>query len=261
MTRDIEAEGYIQRVRDDTNRYIDDLLGEIERLRLVLAQVEDDKLRLEKRFQDTSFEWQREMDRQQDEKTRLQEQIARINAENSQFVEQCAQVQRQNANLANLYVASYRLHSTLDRDQALSVIQEIIINLIGSEELAIYELDSQSRLLRLIACFGLDPQRYGTMPLQSSLIGRAVQSGNVFLAVKETITGAAGEESNLTACIPLKLDDEVIGAIAIFQLLQHKSGLEDVDFEMFDLLATHAATALYTTSLHARLRSEEVEVA
>jgi transcriptional regulator with GAF, ATPase, and Fis domain len=99
------------------------------------------------------------------------------------------------------------------------------------------------------------------MPLHSSLIGRAVRSGRVYLAGKENAAGATAEESSLTACIPLKLDDEVIGAIAIFQLLQHKSALEDLDYEMFDLLATHAATALYCTALHARLRSQEVEFA
>jgi cytochrome c-type biogenesis protein CcmH len=37
-----------------------------------------------------------------------------------------------------------------------------------------------------------------------------------------------------------------------------KSGFEEVDRELFELLATHAATALYCTSLHARLRAQEV---
>ncbi|HEY7543367.1 MAG TPA: GAF domain-containing protein, partial [Blastocatellia bacterium] len=59
------------------------------------------------------------------------------------------------------------------------------------------------------------------------------------------------EHSNLLACIPLKLGGRVTGAIAIFSLLSHKPELEEVDYEMFDLLATHAATALYCTELHA----------
>ena len=37
--------------------------------------------------------------------------------------------------------------------------------------------------------------------------------------------------------------------IAIHRLLAHKAGLEPLDHELFDLLATHAATALYCTSL------------
>jgi hypothetical protein len=50
----------------------------------------------------------------------------------------------------------------------------------------------------------------------------------------------------------------VTGAIAIYRLLPQKSGFEEVDRELFELLATHAATALYCTSLHARLQAQEV---
>jgi hypothetical protein len=45
----------------------------------------------------------------------------------------------------------------------------------------------------------------------------------------------------------------VTGAIALFRLLPQKAGFQAVDRELFDLLATHAATALYCSGLHARL--------
>ncbi|MCU1350031.1 MAG: hypothetical protein JWO56_3061, partial [Acidobacteria bacterium] len=38
-------------------------------------------------------------------------------------------------------------------------------------------------------------------------------------------------------------------AIAIFTLLPQKPGLEPVDIELFDLLASHAASALYVTRI------------
>ena len=54
------------------------------------------------------------------------------------------------------------------------------------------------------------------------------------------------EDSGLTACVPLVLDGNLIGAIAVFRLLDQKqSRLAPLDFELFDLLATHAASALY----------------
>jgi hypothetical protein len=53
------------------------------------------------------------------------------------------------------------------------------------------------------------------------------------------------------ALIPLRLGQEISGAVAIFGLLPQKNGtFEEVDLELFDLLATHAATALYCTRLH-----------
>ena len=39
-------------------------------------------------------------------------------------------------------------------------------------------------------------------------------------------------------------------AIAIFGLLPQKQELAPVDYELFDLLATHAATALFCTRIH-----------
>jgi hypothetical protein len=39
--------------------------------------------------------------------------------------------------------------------------------------------------------------------------------------------------------------------IAIFRLLSHKLRIEDVDRELFELLAAQASVALYCTRLHA----------
>jgi hypothetical protein len=81
-------------------------------------------------------------------------------------------------------------------------------------------------------------------------VARVASTGETWVAGDggETV----GPEAALTACLPLKLEDRVTGAIAIFRLLPQKSGLEPVDRELFDLLATHAAMALYCTALHER---------
>ncbi len=52
-----------------------------------------------------------------------------------------------------------------------------------------------------------------------------------------------------------ELDGVVSGAIVVYRLLPQKSGLEDLDFELFDLLAMHAATALRFTALEAEARA------
>jgi GAF domain-containing protein len=61
-------------------------------------------------------------------------------------------------------------------------------------------------------------------------------------------------DADVTACIPLRLDGVVTGAIVVYRLLPHKPGLEEIDFELFDLLALHAATALRFTQLAAEAR-------
>ena len=170
---------------------------------------------------------------------------------------QYAHIEQQNANLANLYVTSYRLHETLERKELLGVIQEILANLVGSEECAVFGLTPNGDALEPLCLFGLDPERFQRLPVGAGIIGRAMKTGTIFVADDPMPEWALAHELNLTACIPLSLDGNVIGAIAVFRLLKHKKGITRVDRELFELLATHAATALYCTDLHARMRLQQ----
>jgi hypothetical protein len=240
---------YVHRVREDTQRYIKELLGENEKLRSAIAVLEDEKRSLEARFEVQAKMLSQEIERRESEKVRLQEQLSEIESENKRFLDQYSKVEQHNTNLANLYVASYQLHSTMNRKEVLDVIQEIVINLIGSEEFGVFELRRDHSAFDLIASFGLDEEKYRTVSAKRSLIGRTALSGNTWVAGRDAADEGL-DDRNLVACIPLNLGQEVTGAIAMFSLLAHKSELEDVDFELFDLLATHAGTALYCTELH-----------
>jgi hypothetical protein len=193
-----------------------------------------------------------ELEQNKSEETRLKQHLAETQAENKRFFEQYAEVEQENSNLANLYVASYRLHGTLDRAQVLDVIQEIVINLVGSEEMGIFEMEEDGSSLRLISSFGIDPGPLKRIPTGRGAIGASAQTGEVAIWPR---AAASRDQLGLTACVPLKLDGRVTGVIAIFGLLPQKPDLGPLDRELFDLLATHAATALYCTSLHAKTSS------
>jgi hypothetical protein len=244
---------YVRKVQEDTRRYVQNLLKENETLRAVVAKMEG-----EKRAQQEELLIARgQLDRHRKEQAQLQRQLAEIQQENQQFSEEYVSIEQQNSNLANLYVASYRLHGTLDRQEVLTTIQEILVNLLGSEEIGIFELDPAKPELRLLASCGIDTERYRSIAAaDSGLIGRVGLSGQPFFAGQSDSSADSPEQDNLTACIPLKVDGKITGTIAIFRLLQQKSGLEALDYELLDLLATHAATALYCTRLHARLGAE-----
>ena len=253
--KDGEGQGsYVFRVREDTRRYVQDLLNENDRLRRLVAGLESDKGRLlseKMSLQEKVLALREELDRIYHEQTDLRRQLADVEASNQKYSHQYVEVESQNNNLANLYVASYQLHSTLDRAEVVSAIKEIVINLIGSEELAIYEMSPDGTALRLAGWFGIDPATYGTVPVGSGIIGKSVMTGEIWLPGKGVDLQPAPRESNLSVCVPLKLDDKVIGALALFRLLPQKSGFEAIDYELFNLLATHAATALYLSRLHA----------
>src|SRR5262249_36505842 len=79
---------------------------------------------------------------------------ARVVQENSDWQARYLEVERENSNLANLYVASYQLHSTLDLKEVLQIILEILLNFVGAKSFAIY-LRDESGALRAVAAEGL----------------------------------------------------------------------------------------------------------
>jgi GAF domain-containing protein len=54
------------------------------------------------------------------------------------------------------------------------------------------------------------------------------------------------------ACIPLKIKEHVIGVISIYRLFVQKEGFTAVDYELFSLLAGHAATAIFSSRLYSQ---------
>jgi GAF domain-containing protein len=273
---------YVRKVQEGTQTFTQDLLGEIERLHLLLAALEAEKSSAAEKSREThevarsnealralaasleaemnrlheqAISLRTENERYQKEQAQLQAQLESIRAETERYSSRYDEIEQQNSNLANLYVASYRLHGTLDRQEVIDTIKEIVANLIGSEEAGLYELDAARQSLEMVASFGIDPATCPPVPLGSGPIGRAAQTGEIFVAAAGA-PGGPGLEDRLTACVPLVLDGRVTGALAIFKLLPQKAGIEDVDRELFDLLATHAATALYCTGLHAKLGAE-----
>src|SRR5258706_11176407 len=84
-------------------------------------------------------ELEAELEEHRKARLKLEQQVATIDAQAKRYFDQFVEVEVQSSSVANLYVASFRLNGTLDRKEVLSAIQEIVINLIGSEELAVFE--------------------------------------------------------------------------------------------------------------------------
>ena len=241
-------EEYVLQVRENTQKYIEALIEENENLRSIVNDLEQQRQQSDRQLGIAESE----LDRIESERQKLAERIDQIEVESQDLLGQFQEIERQNSDLASLYVASYRLHETIKRNEVIAVIEEIVVNMIGSEELAIFELDDESGKLKLVDSLGIDPDDLERVRLNESRIEEAagvlqevVETGQRYV-VDSTDGKAAEKESELTACIPLVLDSHVIGAIAVFRLLDQKeSKLAPLDFELFDLLATHAASALY----------------
>jgi len=209
--------------------FTEELLRENQRLRYRLATIEGEVKQLEERFHE-------------------------IEAENKDFAARYVEIEEQNNNLANLYVASYQLHSTLDFREVVQIVEEILINLIGSRTFAILLLDEKTNDLQTVASEGDD-----AMPgidkisvrLGEGVLGTVARSGESYYFSQDPRGGAVSIDRPLAA-VPLKIKDQVIGLIAIYKLLQQKEAFSAVDYELFALLAAHAATAVFASKLYSQ---------
>ena len=185
----------------------------------------------------------------------LEEQLADIEAryrkveeENKEFADRYIEIEEQNNNLANLYVASYQLHSTMDYREVVRIVQEIVINLIGAEAFHVLMVSEKTGLLEVEISEGQTPTR-SAIQIGDGLIGKAAQTGENFFAENVARREPSPFEEPI-AVIPLKIKDSTIGVISINKLLVQKTQFTTMDYELFTLLAGHAATAIFSAKLY-----------
>ncbi len=172
----------------------------------------------------------------------------RVEEENKEFADRYIEIEEQNNNLANLYVASYQLHSTLDYKEVVRVVQEIVINLIGAEAFHLFMVSEKTGQLELEASEG-QTAPVTSIPLGQGLIGAAAQTGENHFAESVARREPSPFEQPI-AVIPLKIKESVIGVISINKLLVQKTAFTTMDYELFTLLAGHAATAIFSAKLY-----------
>lgn len=172
-----------------------------------------------------------------------------LEQENSEFANRLIEVEEQNNNLANLYVASHQLHSTLDFKEIVQIVMEIIINLIGAEQIALYLLEKSEKTLLLASSEPDDLKLKDSIPIGSGVIGIAAEKGESYYMSE--INGG-GTSLDPLAVIPLTINENIIGVIAIYKLFIQKNGFSSTDHELFSLLAGHAATAIFSAQLYAQ---------
>ncbi len=173
-----------------------------------------------------------------------------VEEENKDFANRYVEVEAENNNLANLYVASYQLHSTLDFSESLKIILEIVMNLIGAEEFSIMMLDEKTNELGIVAQEGMGPESRPCIRLGHGIIGESARSGVAYYRPGNPSDLTGVDYQHPLICIPLMIKEHVIGVIVIYKLLVQKPQLTAVDYELFSMLAGHAATALFASQLY-----------
>ncbi len=231
-----------------------DLLKENERLRKTIIELEHEgevykKASAEIGHGNDTEALKKELMAMEEEKKKILEKYNRAEAENVDFANKYVEIEHENNVLANLYIASYQLHSTLEVDEVFRVILEIIINLVGAEQFGLMLLDEKKNQLQMVAVEGMDLNTVPLIKFNEGVIGEAAKSGEDYyrpdLSQQPTLNPL-----DPMVCIPMKIKERVIGVLVIYKLLQQKEDFTNLDYELFNMLAGHSATAIFSSKLY-----------
>jgi putative methionine-R-sulfoxide reductase with GAF domain len=236
----------ILQIVSKAKEFTEELLKENERLRYKIASLE--AAGGPPAASDQVQELQTKVRTLEEKLAEIEARYRKVEEENKEFADRYIEIEEQNNNLANLYVASYQLHSTLDFKEVVRIVQEIVINLIGAEVFHILMVSEKTGQLEVEASEGQEPSR-SMISLGEGVIGEAAASGENFFAENVARTEPSPFEEPL-AVIPLKIKDSTIGVISINKLLVQKTQFTTMDYELFTLLAGHAATAIFSAKLY-----------
>jgi len=155
-------------------------------------------------------------------------------------------IEIENSNLASLYVALSQLHSSLEVNEVLGVIIEIVLNFVGADAFAVMIVD-ETGMLRPIAAHAVDREAVPSVPSEG-IFGTAIQTGEPQIGNFEVRTQASLSEVPLV-CVPLHAAGDIIGVLAIWTFLPQKEGFAEIDHEIIQLLSKSAGTALEAARL------------
>jgi hypothetical protein len=228
--------------------FTQELLKENERLRFMVASLEQEKQSHPAAAPEDVAQLQGRLQQVEAERDALLQRFKQVEQENLDFANRYLEIEEENNNLANLYVASFQLHSTLDFKEAVQIVMEIVINLIGAETFSLMLLDERKGDLYPISTEGVPRETIPHVKLGEGTIGRVVSDGNPYIASGERPVKIILDDPQVV--IPMKIKDQIIGGIVIYTLLEQKQHFSPLDYELFNLLAGHAATALFASKLY-----------
>jgi hypothetical protein len=237
--------------------FAEELMRENERLRYRLVQLEEE-LRSVRGGDERSGsagsalrELVARIEALESERAELLRRFEGVDQHSRDVVRRFEEIERENNNLANLYVASYQLHSTMDLKEVTQIILEILLNFVGAKTFAVQLIDAERHCLRTLAAEGVARDKVPELPLDQGPVAEVLKTRQPY--VDATRLRERADLGRPVIVVPLSIRDSAVGAVVVWDLLVQKTTLLDVDYELFNLLGAHAASAIQGAKLTADL--------
>lgn len=245
-----ERESFVRTFLKKGVELTEGLLEENKSIRAELAEAQREiaRLRAQVASDDAIRDLIRKIESLETERNKLLERSTALEDATRRTEHRNVEVEQELHDLANLYIASSHLHSTLSVRGVVRHLKELLQQLVGAEKFVIYLMDPEGHVARPIAFDGYDADALPPIRHGEGAIGEVFMTG---VPRVHDAAGPGGGLDNPIAVIPLMVRDKAVGAIAIVSLFTQKAMWAAVDRELFNLLGSHAAAALIAANLYA----------
>ncbi len=178
----------------------------------------------------------------------LEHRLATAESDVKELASRLVDSEHQGGRLMNLYVATYQLHATLDPAEVQETIAEIAINLLGAEQFVLLLRRDEGEGCEIALIEGMfdgvtPPFDVETYTGGDTMVDQTLKDGVLRLGPTA--------DSRVLAAVPLRVQNEIVGALVLLKLLDHKPILRAEDRDLLDLLSAHAASAMFAARLFA----------
>lgn len=184
----------------------------------------------------------------------LERRLASAESDVKELASRLVDSEHQSGRLMNLYVAAYQLHASLQPSEVQATIAEIAINLLGAEKFVLLLRREDSDDCEIALSEGISKDGAAEGSADAHYRGETYTRGDAM--VDSTLTDGLlrlgpTADSPALAAVPLRVQNEIVGALVLLKLLDHKPILRPDDRDLLDLLSAHAASALFAARLFA----------
>jgi hypothetical protein len=142
-----------------------------------------------------------------------------------------------------LEAARKRLRESVGQADTLEAIREIVTNLLGCEEIALFTL--KPRKSRLLWSFGIDPRHHGTLDSFAEPAMPRVLQGEFLITPLPHAGKHHPGNPPLRVYVPIRLHGQTVAVLVMLTLLPQKVGFDEADLNLVKLLSDEGARALF----------------
>jgi GAF domain-containing protein len=146
-------------------------------------------------------------------------------------------------NELRLAAARKRLADSVNEEDAIEGLREIVANLLGCEEIGLFKVNPDGKGFSVCWSFGADLEKYDLQKALGNTGRQQMMRGKCHVEEDglDPSTGMARGQ----AFVPLRVANQTVGILAILRLLPQKAAFDAHDMELFKLISEKAAAPLF----------------